>query len=427
MAILYSYPKITPKLEDLLIGTDMTEGGDKPTRSFSVQDVLNLVIPVSGAQNLQQVTTVGATTDKAITTTNSITLTGATTGNLSVAGYIKDSTGAAGTAGQVLSSTVTGTLWTADAAGVTSFTNANGTFISAGTVNTNATGIVTVGTIDLSATGTKDATTFLRGDNTWSVPVGAVTSVTTTDGTYIDLTPNAPATGAVTVTADLNAVDGTAVALTRFLSKDNTWDVPAYTVEADTLQTVCTRGSTTSTSITMTGSGAAGYLYVTGNAGTSNPTHTQGLAFAYNNSGGSRENEVFWNTGTTTVSNNNASYLGFWNEFLNSDAGDARVSSLQLKLYGTGELGLNGVTPTISNTYWRMPTSAAGNTGYYLAKDAASINLIWTEPSVSILNHSGVPASASATGTAGTMRWDADYIYVCTATDTWKRVGIATW
>lgn len=60
--------------------------------------------------------------------------------------------------------------------GVTSFTNANGTYISAGTVNTNATGAVTVGTIDLSA------------------------------------------------------VDGTAVAGTRFLSKDNTWDVPAYTV-----------------------------------------------------------------------------------------------------------------------------------------------------------------------------------------------------
>lgn len=40
---------------------------------------------------------------------------------------------------------------------------------------------------------------------------------------------------------------------------------------------------------------------------------------------------------------------------------------------------------------------------------------------------SSAPASAAATGTAGTITWDADYIYVCTATDTWKRVAIATW
>ena len=37
------------------------------------------------------------------------------------------------------------------------------------------------------------------------------------------------------------------------------------------------------------------------------------------------------------------------------------------------------------------------------------------------------PASASATGTAGDIRYDADYIYVCTATDTWKRAALATW
>jgi hypothetical protein len=37
------------------------------------------------------------------------------------------------------------------------------------------------------------------------------------------------------------------------------------------------------------------------------------------------------------------------------------------------------------------------------------------------------PASAAATGTAGTIAWDANFIYVCTATDTWKRVAIATW
>jgi hypothetical protein len=37
------------------------------------------------------------------------------------------------------------------------------------------------------------------------------------------------------------------------------------------------------------------------------------------------------------------------------------------------------------------------------------------------------PATAAATGTAGTITYDADYIYICTATDTWKRVAISTW
>ena len=37
------------------------------------------------------------------------------------------------------------------------------------------------------------------------------------------------------------------------------------------------------------------------------------------------------------------------------------------------------------------------------------------------------PASAAAAGVAGTITWDANYLYVCTATNTWKRVAIATW
>ena len=37
------------------------------------------------------------------------------------------------------------------------------------------------------------------------------------------------------------------------------------------------------------------------------------------------------------------------------------------------------------------------------------------------------PASATATGIAGEIAWDANYVYVCTATNTWKRVAIATW
>jgi len=37
------------------------------------------------------------------------------------------------------------------------------------------------------------------------------------------------------------------------------------------------------------------------------------------------------------------------------------------------------------------------------------------------------PSSATDTGVAGQVCWDADYIYVCTATNTWKRTSIATW
>jgi hypothetical protein len=37
------------------------------------------------------------------------------------------------------------------------------------------------------------------------------------------------------------------------------------------------------------------------------------------------------------------------------------------------------------------------------------------------------PASAAAAGNAGDIAVDANYIYVCTATDTWKRAAISTW
>jgi hypothetical protein len=39
----------------------------------------------------------------------------------------------------------------------------------------------------------------------------------------------------------------------------------------------------------------------------------------------------------------------------------------------------------------------------------------------------GTPASATAAGTTGQVRWDANYIYVCVATNTWKRAPISAW
>lgn len=44
-----------------------------------------------------------------------------------------------------------------------------------------------------------------------------------------------------------------------------------------------------------------------------------------------------------------------------------------------------------------------------------------------VITTSITPATSSAPGIAGTIAWDANYIYVCIAANTWKRVAIATW
>lgn len=67
-----------------------------------------------------------------------------------------------------------------------------------------------------------------------------------------------------------------------------------------------------------------------------------------------------------------------------------------------------------SNTALVSTSSALNN---YLAVDGDTIRLT-TERT---------PASAVATGLKGDICWDADYVYVCVATNTWKRSAIATW
>jgi len=65
----------------------------------------------------------------------------------------------------------------------------------------------------------------------------------------------------------------------------------------------------------------------------------------------------------------------------------------------------------------RLGTMAAGVTAYGDVTTTGQFR-------VNALN--AAPASASAAGTLGEIRFTADHIYVCVATNTWKRVAIAT-
>jgi len=86
-----------------------------------------------------------------------------------------------------------------------------------------------------------------------------------------------------------------------------------------------------------------------------------------------------------------------------------------------------------TTTTQRLSLTAAGAMEYYnAASGTAGNNITYTlrfsiGPAGEVLTTPKTPASASATGTAGQIAVDANYVYVCTATDTWKRVAVTTW
>jgi hypothetical protein len=102
---------------------------------------------------------------------------------------------------------------------------------------------------------------------------------------------------------------------------------------------------------------------------------------------------------------------GKWSAGLNAGANRYIITN-DLDLSGTAALS---ILPT---------TLAATFGGALLATGTLTAN---AASNAFRITNSQTPASAAATGTAGTIAWDSSYIYVCTATNTWKRVAIATW
>jgi hypothetical protein len=185
---------------------------------------------------------------------------------------------------------------------------------------------------------------------------------------------------------------------------------------------------TASGSLTLGGtlSGVSLTTQVTGtlpvaNGGTGATTHTS--------------NAVLIGNGTSAVTSVSPGTSG---NVLSSN-GTAWISQVP-----SGTFGLSDGSASAPSLFFTNDT----NTGIYnigtnqLGISTDGINRIEIKPSETqfnnavrasntlILNTTGsmaAPASASASGTAGEIRIDTSYIYVCTATNTWKRVAIATW
>lgn len=80
----------------------------------------------------------------------------------------------------------------------------------------------------------------------------------------------------------------------------------------------------------------------------------------------------------------------------------------------------------VTDPYIHEPKGASTATAgqVYIADGAGSGN--WAVLTLADIDVAA-PASAAATGTAGTIAYDSSYIYVCISANTWKRVAISTW
>jgi hypothetical protein len=59
--------------------------------------------------------------------------------------------------------------------------------------------------------------------------------------------------------------------------------------------------------------------------------------------------------------------------------------------------------------------------------DTGVISAVASPTAGTVPVRAAVPATATSTGTAGQIAWDATFIYVCTATNTWVRAALSTW
>ena len=210
-----------------------------------------------------------------------------------------------------------------------------------------------------------------------------VLSVNTTDGTFVDLTPNSATTGAVTVTADLSA-SGTA-SNTTFLRGDNVWATPAgaytsWSLEADSgsavditdgLRVDFTGGTGISTAVasatpntlTITNTGvtsivAGSNISISGATGavTISSTDTNTTSLPVKNSGGTTQ---FTSTQTTGV------------RFAGSGGTSVAFDS------GTQKVTISSTANT--NTTYTLPTTNGANpdlvlTGSDSSTDAVNMN-----------------------------------------------------
>ena len=245
-------------------------------------------------------------------------------------------------------------------------------------------------------------------------PTDAVSSVTTTDGTFINLTPNNAATGAITVTADLSAVDGTSDTTDRFLTKDNKWAVPSYTTDTNTFRTVQADGSSIGDTETLNLVGGTNVTLTENNgqitiAATDTDTNTFRTVEVDSNGNGSAN--------TTLEASETLRFKKGSNITLSEAAGVITISSTDTNdnTFRTVTAGGNtlGASETLAFTEGSNVTITESGGAVTIAATDTNTQLSDAEVITAIVNSTGISNTNKGTIRtnigAGTSSFDGDY------------------
>ena len=182
-----------------------------------------------------------------------------------------------------------------------------------------------------AAQGTSDINDWVivQGDE------GVTTFSNNNSGTYVAYgSTNSGAIGAVDIgDVDLTAVDGTSDTATKFLSKDNTWDVPSYTTNTDAkyaLTAAAKSGSNVPLTLTGSDGGATTTVNLTEGANITLTRNSSGqITIASTDTGA---------LGKRIVLNSALSYVG------STDAGGIRTFAINVadsNVFGSGSTAIN--------------------------------------------------------------------------------------